>query len=478
MEEPKKAGRVEVPVPPGSSPGSHAQPGSGDARLPGGNPPDSPHDLDLARLWVEVRDSLASSLPESTFRMWIAPIRPVAERDEVLFFRGPEGVREWVARRYQGLIQEAFGSRGLKVSRISFEDVSGEGAGPHSGRVVQPNPTHTFDRFVIGRGNHLAHSAALAVAEAPAEAYNPLFLHGPPGLGKTHLMGAIAEYLARNRPDLTVLFTNAESFTSEFIEILRAEGGAELFRQRYRSVDVLLVDDIQFLAGKRRTEEEFFHTFNTRHESGAQLVLSADTDPSGIDGMTARLSDRFEWGLSVQLESPDLATRLTVLRQLIDEAGIDLPDSEVVRLIASSVTANLRQLRGALTRIVAEASLAGSEVSRELVARVISTGEGPVGTGSPTITPRQVRDRASSYFAIPVDSLISRRRDRRTVQARAVAMFVTREVCGSTLSEIGTLYGDRDHSTVLAAVRRVEESDGVDPEMTRLLTGFRAAISG
>lgn len=450
----------------------------GDARLSGGNPPGSSHDLDLARLWVEVRQSLAASLPESTFRMWIAPIRPVAERDSVLFFRGPEGVREWVTRRYQGLIRDAFGSRGLKVSRISFEEVSGGGAGPHPGRVVQPNPTHTFDRFVIGRGNHLAHSAALSVAEAPAEAYNPLFLHGPPGLGKTHLMGAITDYLSRNRPDLTVLFTSAESFTSEFIEILRADGGAEQFRLRYRSVDVLLVDDIQFLAGKRRTEEEFFHTFNTLHEAGAQLVISADTDPSGIDGMAARLSDRFEWGLSVQLDSPDLATRLTVLRQLIDEAGVDLPDSEVVRLIASSVTANLRQLRGALTRIVAEASLAGSEVTRELVARVISSGEGPEGAGNPVITPRQVRDRASSYFAIPVDSLISRRRDRRTVQARGVAMFVTREVCGSTLSEIGTLYGDRDHSTVLAAVRRVERSDGVDPEVTRLLTGFRAAISG
>ena len=449
----------------------------GGINAPAGDSPGPPQDLNLARLWVEVRESLAASLPESTFRMWIAPIRPVAERNSILFFRGPEGVREWVSRRYQGLIREAFGSRGFAVTGISFDEASLEGPPSRSGRIVQPNPTHTFDRFVIGRGNHLAHSAALAVAEAPAEAYNPLFLHGPPGLGKTHLMGAIAEYLARNRPDLTVLFTNAESFTSEFIEVLRADGTADVFRQRYRSVDVLLVDDVQFLAGKRRTEEEFFHTFNTLHEAGAQLVLSADTDPSGIDGMAARLSDRFEWGLSVQLESPDLATRLTVLRQLIDEAGIDLPDTEVVRLIASSVTANLRQLRGALTRIVAEASLAGSEVSRELVTRVVSAGDGLQQTGGPEVTPREIRDRASSYFAIPLDNLTSRRRDRKTVQARSVAMFVTREVCGSTLSEIGSLYGDRDHSTVLSAVRRVEESEGVDPEITRLITGFRAAIS-
>ncbi|MFM8519675.1 MAG: chromosomal replication initiator protein DnaA [Solirubrobacterales bacterium] len=478
MEEPKTTHQAEVQGPPGEASGSAARTGTGGIDTPAEGSSHPPHDLDLARLWVEVRESLAASLPESTFRMWIAPIRPVAERDAILFFRGPESVREWVSRRYQGLIREAFGSRGFEVSGISFDEASTEGARSRSGRIVQPNPTHTFDRFVIGRGNHLAHSAALAVAEAPAEAYNPLFLHGPPGLGKTHLMGAVAQYLARNRPDLTVLFTNAESFTSEFIEVLRADGSADLFRQRYRSVDVLLVDDVQFLAGKKRTEEEFFHTFNTLHEAGAQLVLSADTDPSGIDGMAARLSDRFEWGLSVQLESPDLATRLTVLRQLIDEAGIELPDSEVVRLIASSVTANLRQLRGALTRIVAEASLAGSEVSRELVTRVVSSGSGPLQTGGLEVTPRQVRERASSYFAIPVDSLTSRRRDRKTVQARSVAMFVTREVCGSTLSEIGSLYGDRDHSTVLAAVRRVEESEGVDPDVTRLLTGFRAAISG
>ena len=478
MEEPRTTRESETSSLSGGGAGSAGRTPVGGTGSPPGSSLKPPHDLDLARLWVEVRESLAASLPESTFRMWIAPIRPVAERNSILFFRGPEGVREWVSRRYQGLIREAFGSRGFEVAGISFDEASFEGAPSRSGRIVQPNPTHTFDRFVIGTGNHLAHSAALAVAEAPAEAYNPLFLHGPPGLGKTHLMGAIAEYLAQNRPDLTVLFTNAESFTSEFIEILRADGSADVFRQRYRSVDVLLVDDVQFLAGKRRTEEEFFHTFNTLHEAGAQLVLSADTDPSGIDGMAERLSDRFEWGLSVQLESPDLATRLTVLRQLIDEAGIDLPDSEVVRLIASSVTANLRQLRGALTRIVAEASLAGSEVSRELVTRVISVGDGVHQACGLEVTPRQVRDQASSYFAIPVDNLVSRRRDRKTVQARGVAMFVTREVCGSTLSEIGSLYGDRDHSTVLAAVRRVEESEGVDPEVTRLLTGFRAAISG
>ena len=477
MEEPKTTREPEQSGLPAGFPGAADRTSMDGADSPSGSDLQPPHELDLARLWVEVRESLAASLPESTFRMWIAPIRPVAERDSILFFRGPDGVREWVSRRYQGLIREAFGSRGFEVAGISFDEASAEGGRSRPDRIIQPNPTHTFDRFVIGRGNHLAHSAALAVAEAPAEAYNPLFLHGPPGLGKTHLMGAIAQYLARNRPDLTVLFTNAESFTSEFIEVLRANGSADAFRHRYRSVDVLLVDDVQFLAGKRRTEEEFFHTFNTLHEAGAQLVLSADTDPSGIDGMAARLSDRFEWGLSVQLESPDLATRLTVLRQLIDEAGIDLPDTEVVRLIASSVTANLRQLRGALTRIVAEASLAGSEVSRELVTRVVASGNGAQRTAAPEVTPRGIRDLASSYFAIPLDNLTSRRRDRRTVQARGVAMFVTREVCGSTLSEIGSLYGDRDHSTVLSAVRRVEESEGVDPEITRLLTGFRAAIS-
>lgn len=408
--------------------------------------------------------------------MWIAPVRPVARRGGTLFLQGPEGIREWVKRRYGSLIRDAFRSQGLELEEITFESAPRVEPPPRDGRVIEPNPTHTFDRFVIGRGNHLAHSSALAVAEAPAEAYNPLFLSGSPGLGKTHLMGAITEYLGRNRPDLNILFTSAESFTSEFVEVVRSGESVDSFRRRYRSVDVLLVDDIQFIAGKRHTEEEFFHTFNTLHEAGAQIVLSADTDPSEIEGLTERLSDRFEWGLTVELESPDLATRLTVLRQLIDEAGIELTDSEAVRLLATEVTSNLRQLRGALTRLVAEASLAGSEITRELVAGFVAQGGGAAPRPS-ELTPRQIREMASEHFSVPVEDLVSRRRDRKTVQARAVAIFVTREVCGSTLAEIGSLYGGRDHSTILAAVRRVEGSEGVDPAITRSLVSFRAAIS-
>ena len=364
----------------------------------------------------------------------------------------------------------------MELEEITFESAPQAEPPPRDGRVIEPNPTHTFDRFVIGRGNHLAHSSALAVAEAPAEAYNPLFLSGPPGLGKTHLMGAIAEYLGRNRPDLNILFTSAESFTSEFVEVVRSGESVDSFRRRYRSVDVLLVDDIQFIAGKRRTEEEFFHTFNTLHEAGAQIVLSADTDPSEIEGLTERLSDRFEWGLAVELGAPDLATRLTVLRQLIDEAGIELTDSEAVRLLAAGVTSNLRQLRGALTRLVAEASLAGSEITREFVAGFVAQS-GDATPRPSELTPLKIQEMASEHFSVPIEDLVSRRRDRKTVQARAVAIFVTREICGSTLAEIGSLYGGRDHSTILAAVRRVEGSEGVDPAITRSLMTFRAAIS-
>lgn len=321
------------------------------------------------REWNEIQPVLKRRLFDTAWRMWIEPIRPSAVRGTTLYLEAPEAIRTWVERRYLEVITEALTGSGSHLTSITFDQPPEPERVSAPTQPVGPNPTHDFDRFVIGPGNHLAHAASLAVAEAPSEAYNPLFLHGPPGLGKTHLLGAIANYLALHVPELNVLYTNAEAFTAEFVTALREQGTDE-FKRRYRNLDVLLIDDIQFIAGKPHTEEEFFHTFNALHDAGSQIVLSADRSPSEISTLADRLSDRFEWGLAVPLEQPNLATRLTVLRHLVSEAGLEIGDQDALTLLARRVQTNLRQLRGALTRAVAESSLSATPIDSDLISQV------------------------------------------------------------------------------------------------------------
>ena len=425
----------------------------------------------VSELWSQVRAQLSSSLPESTYRMWMAPLEPVGRRADTLFLNAPDSVKVWVERRYAGLILHALKSVDDTLTRISFEQSPGD---PGAEGVVGPasNPTHVFDRFVIGPGNHLAHAAALAVAEAPSEAYNPLFLHGDPGLGKTHLLGAIANYLRQNVPELTVRFTNAESFTAEFVAALKANGTEE-FKSRYRDIDVLLIDDIQFIAGKPRTEEEFFHTFNALYEAGSQIVLSADRSPGDISTLAERLSDRFEWGLTAELFRPDMATRLTVLRHLVSEAGFEVADQEeALALLARRVQTNLRQLRGALTRAVAEASLGSNPLSPGLVSRVFPATE----HSERHVTPELVRETVARHFSIDVETLESRKRDRRTSNARSIAMFLTREMTDLSYPQIAALYGGRDHTTVISSIDRVNSLLATDPDLTTAVDRIRGVI--
>jgi chromosomal replication initiator protein len=426
----------------------------------------------LENVWSEVRRQLSASLPEPTYRMWLAPVTPQAIRGKTLYLDAPASVSTWVERRYSKMILTAIGDADPSVTAISFEPLSAEPtAGPAAIKSPGPNPTHVFDRFVIGPGNHLAHSAALAVAEAPSEAYNPLFLHGPPGLGKTHLLGAIANYLEQNVPELRVLYTNAEAFTAEFVTSLKADGiGA--FKSRYRDIDVLLIDDIQFIAGKPATEEEFFHTFNALHESGSQIVLSADRTPAEISTLADRLSDRFEWGLTVPLDSPNLATRLTVLRHLVTEAGLEINDQEALTMLARRVETNLRQLHGALTRTIAEASLSSVPLSTDLITRVFPTRK----TDSALVTPEGIRTTVAHHFMTDPENLASPKRDRDTVTARHIAIYLTREMTSLSLPQIGELYGGRDHSTVLSAINKIDQRISVDPEITTAVDTLRATI--
>ena len=440
------------------------------------NPDTKPSPADQAKsletIWAEVRRQLSASLPEPTYRMWLAPVEPAGLRGHTLHLQAPTTViSNWVERRYSGMITSAIADADPSVTAISFEPLAAEKQSGPAIDAPAPNPTHVFDRFVIGPGNHLAHAASLAVAEAPSEAYNPLFLHGPPGLGKTHLLGAIANYLEQNVPELRVLYTNAEAFTAEFVGSLKADG-INAFKRRYRDIDVLLIDDIQFIAGKQATEEEFFHTFNALHESGSQIVLSADRTPAEISTLADRLSDRFEWGLTVPLDSPNLATRLTVLRHLVTEAGLEITDQEALTMLARRVETNLRQLHGALTRTIAEASLSSSPLSSDLISRVFPSR---VSDSAP-VTPEGIREITANHFLTDSETLISRKRDQRTSTARHIAIYLTREMTNLSLPQIGELYGGRDHSTVLNSIDKIEERISVDPEITTAVDTLRATI--
>ncbi|MGB0120948.1 MAG: chromosomal replication initiator protein DnaA [Solirubrobacterales bacterium] len=441
-------------------------------RNPSAKPFTAKVDESLETLWAEVRRQLSASLPESTYRMWLSPVRPVAVRGNTLHLNAPDSVRTWVERRYSEMILRATASISPEITEVTFDPAEADETN-HSvgGHTPAPNPTHTFDRFVIGPGNHLAHAAALAVAEAPSEAYNPLFLHGNPGLGKTHLLGAIANYLQQNVPELRVLYTDAEAFTAEFVTSLKNDGIAA-FKSRYRDLDVLLIDDIQFIAGKPATEEEFFHTFNVLHQAGSQIILSADRLPTDISTLATRLSDRFEWGLTVPLESPNLATRLTVLRHLVTEAGLEITDQEALTMLATRVETNLRQLHGALTRTIAEASLVSSPLSSDLIARIFPTRK----TDAVAVTPEGIRETVAIYFQTDPENLMSRKRDQNTATARHIAIFLTREMTGLSLPQIGSLYGGRDHSTVLNSIKRIEEQVSIDPEITKAVDSLRATI--
>jgi chromosomal replication initiator protein len=432
--------------------------------------PDDSSRQELDALWRATQDRLRASVPESTFRLWLEPLEAAAADGDTLYLTAPEGIRAWAERRYASLIAEALADSETPLHRVSFAPTEAvDNPGSEVGRV-ELNPSYTFDRFVIGPSNRLAHGAALAVAEAPSEAYNPLFLHGPPGLGKTHLLAAIANYLATNAPGLSVRYTTAESFTNEFVTALRSSG-AEAFKARYRDIDVLLIDDVQFLEGKPATEEEFFHTFNALHEAGSQLILSADRIPSELSTLASRLRDRFEWGLTVAVEPPNLATRLTVLRHLVKESGVEIADSGALTELANRIDANVRQLHGALTRVIAHASLMARPVSSELIAEVI-----PRARSIEATSVEEIQQQVAERFGISRAELVGSSRAATPLRARQVAIFLTRELTDLSLPQIGRLYGGRDHSTVLNSLRRIEAGLAEDPKLSERVQELRGAI--
>jgi len=415
-------------------------------------------DSDLENLWQEVREALRRGMPAATFRQWIEPLKPVTRVDGALYVTGPKRVRTWVDRRYREQIEAAMRKVDPDLGPLFLvEPETASTQAPERELTPMPiDPKHTFDRFVIGPGNRFAHAAALAVAELPGEAYNPLFLHGPPGLGKTHLMGAIVRYLREHHPTLKVHYTTAERFTSEFVATLRTDG-PERFKERYRSLDALLIDDVQVLEGKPRTEEEFVHTFNALYAAGKQIVLSSDRPPSALSRLEQRLRDRFQWGLTVEIEPPDLRTRVALLWRFASDAVDQLPDPQVLREIANAAPGNVRGLEGALTRVLAMASIFGEPLERGVVERAFrpAARKGTEGASVTAPSVRAIQDTVCSVLGVSREELLSARRTPRVARARQLAMYLCRELTPLSLAQIAREF-DRDHSTVLHAVRSIE----------------------
>jgi chromosomal replication initiator protein len=437
---------------------------------------------ELENLWDDVRRELREDVTDFTFHIWLEPLELAHHAGDTLFVRAPGHIRTWVKERHREHLRRAVQRALGPAAAIELVD---EGWRPpntlQSGpKVVPPdhstlNPKYTFGQFVIGDGNRLAHAAALAVAEMPAHAYNPLYIYGAPGLGKTHLLQAIGNYVQLYGNGLRVRYATVEDFTSDFVRSLRS-GEAAAFRDRFRGADVLLLDDVQFLADKLKTKEEFFHTFNALYETGRQLVLTSDRPPADHDEFEDRLRERFASGLVADLQAPELDVRLAILRK---RAGLDsLHDvsDETLAEIAARVTASVRSLEGALIRVVAYASLRGEQPTPELARHVLASLYPPQAPLRCSL--EAIQQAAAAEFGIPCETLLAQDRRPAVAFARHVAMYLARELTEESLPTIGARFGGRNHSTVLHAHRKIEAGLARDQHVVDKVQSLRRRLEG
>ncbi len=443
-----------------------------------------------ASLWDEVSSRLRGALNETTFRTWFSGARGLSLADDAFTIAVPNDfTRAWIEGRYLGLIQagvrDAIGHDAnvrLAVVDVELPDDAGVVGFPEPPEAepvpaeTEPtgmNPKYTFDRFVIGSSNRFAHAAALAVAESPAQAYNPLFIYGGTGLGKTHLLQAVGQYVREQHRGLTARYVTSESFMNDFINSLR-DRRIEGFKQRYRTYDVLLVDDIQFFEGKERIQEEFFHTFNSLYEAGRQIVISSDRPPREISTLEERLRSRFEWGLLTDIQPPDLETRIAILRKKVAADNIHVGDPLVLEFVAGRVSSNIRELEGALTRVVAFSSLTDRTMTAELAEEVLRDVY-PQGDAAEVSIPR-IQELVSERFGLTVSELCSARRSQAIAYPRQVAMYLSRELTDSSLPKIGKQFGNRDHTTVIHATSKISRLIREDRSVYNLVQELTARI--
>ena len=437
---------------------------------------------ELDHIWKKTLETIKGQLSNPSFNTWFSETKPVTTTDDSqLILQVPNNfIQDWIESQYTELIEDILvkltgnkwslilltpdevkdfkkNENSTVISDIESEKNSKNESEEEDNIELQNgfNPKYTFDTFVVGNSNRFAHAASLAVAEAPAKAYNPLFIYGDVGLGKTHLMQAIAHFILKNNPDYKVVYVSSETFTNELINSIKDDSTVD-FRDKYRNIDILLVDDIQFLAGKERTQEEFFHTFNTLHESNRQLIISSDRPPKEIPTLEERLRSRFEWGLITDIQKPDLETRIAILRKKADIENLTIPN-EVVIYIANKIQSNIRELEGALIKVIAYSSLVDREVDVDLAREALKDLVNKNQEKHIEVNIERIKKIIIENYNLKMEDMESKKRTQNIAFPRQIAMYLSRELTDFSLPHIGDEFGGRDHTTVIHAHNKIQE---------------------
>ncbi|GIP50975.1 MULTISPECIES: chromosomal replication initiator protein DnaA [Paenibacillus] len=443
-------------------------------------------DSHTSDIWQHILSIINTKLSKPSFDTWFKATKIVSLNDRQIVISAPTTFAvEWLESRYTKLVATTVYEYLGKQVDVSF--VIEESAVPEQTQVYKEppapvqaeesvsnmlNPKYTFDTFVIGSGNRFAHAASLAVAEAPARAYNPLFLYGGVGLGKTHLMHAIGHYILEHSPSSKVVYISSEKFTNEFINSIR-DNRAESFRNKYRNIDILLIDDIQFIAGKESTQEEFFHTFNALHEERKQIIISSDRPPKEIPTLEERLRSRFEWGLITDIQPPDLETRIAILRKKAKAENLDIPN-EAMMYIANQIDTNIRELEGALIRVVAYSSLINQDITTHLAAEALKD---IIPSSRPKmITIQDIQQKVGEYYNLRLEDFKARKRTKAIAFPRQIAMYLSRELTDFSLPKIGDAFGGRDHTTVIHAHEKITQQLKVDQDLYKVINNITEKI--
>ncbi len=450
----------------------------------------------LTDKWDEILLSVKDEydIADISFKTWLKPLQIFSEEGNNLYILFPSGEADqislnYISKKYSLFLKEAISLYvGVDYDLHFILPKDANALKPETVQVTQPAPSHkhmksnlnikyTFDTFVVGNSNKFAHTAALAVAESPGESYNPLYIYGGPGLGKTHLMHSIGNFILSEHPDMNVLYVTSEEFTNEVIESIRSTNNSSSmtkFREKYRSVDVLMIDDIQFIIGKESTQEEFFHTFNALHSSGKQIILTSDKPPKDMEILEERIRSRFEWGLMADIGFPDYETRMAILRRKVESEKIELKD-EILNYIAENIKSNIREIEGALNKLIAYSNLEKTEITMEIAEKELQNIISP--DKPKEITPQLIIEVVSEHYQISIDQMVSKSRSNSIARPRQIAMYLCKTMTDTGLQAIGSLLGGRDHSTIIHGANKIEEEYKTDKELQMQIDAIKKKIN-